>query len=369
MDNTVLVSEALMYANCHRSAATKDNIVNVMAVYFSLEEVKLAKDLLWSNFEHIGILEEKRNRRDSPSRTEAMAVCDDIIDTLHLLADNQVKFVCYAENWNRIPKTQPESANIVVLADRLEKLEGLLKIHDERLSELRVDVTKNQEKMISVEETIDTHGQLLQDHETYQVSKGNSDHDKEVPSADGVISVDSEEVENRDEEDVPGSYRDVCIASTSAGGGPVSTETEEVTSGGDDTFKRPAYVMRREKRFESRNARWQQGSELQSARGGNKIVGKAKNSGLSSASTPTLSNFFISRVNKSVTVEKIKNYLRTRGVQQRNLIKTSHRDAENASFKLTIEPKDVNRVFNENFWPEGIWIRQWYEKSGGANQF
>ena len=230
-------------------------------------------------------------------------------------------------------------------------------------------MTKNQEKMISVEETIDTHGQLLQDHETYQVSKGNSDHDKEVPSADGVISVDSEEVENRDEEDVPGSYRDVCIASTSAGGGPVSTETEEVTSGGDDTFKRPAYVMRREKRFESRNARWQQGSELQSARGGNKIVGKAKNSGLSSASTPTLSNFFISRVNKSVTVEKIKNYLRTRGVQQRNLIKTSHRDAENASFKLTIEPKDVNRVFNENFWPEGIWIRQWYEKSGGANQF
>ncbi len=59
-DHRTLVSEILLYANHHRKTSTNDNLATALAVYFDLDEVKEARDLIWAEFEDDNILDEDK---------------------------------------------------------------------------------------------------------------------------------------------------------------------------------------------------------------------------------------------------------------------------------------------------------------------
>ena len=90
----------------------------------------------------------------------------------------------------------------------------------------------------------------------------------------------------------------------------------------------------------------------------NRLVGQAQNTGLLAAPMPSR-DFFISRVNKNVTVDQLGAYIKSKGVEYRNLIKTNHADAVHGSFRLTISLSDVKNVQNAAFWPKDLWVRKW----------
>ena len=358
MEQVSIVNEAVMYANWHRGAATKDGIVNVMSVFYTNDELKEAKDLLWLLFDQFDVLGDKCKRRDSHNRRECMATCEDIIDALNTLAEKQVKFICYASKWDRIPKSDPESANTVVLSEKIARLECLIKNHDNRLSELRIDVDKNQDSVRGVEDTSATHGNLLQELKSVAGS--------------GSKEIDRQNLVDEDAESSEGSSASGGASSLWSGvvqtPGPSSSgSSDDLTKTGDSGdaleggFVRNPHDVRKEKK----TAQW---NKKQQWKGKNqRLIGNANSCDISGAPTPSR-DFFVSRVDKSVTIEKITAYIRKKGVQFRNLVKTSHTEAANASFKLTIDFKDVDTVYQETFWPKGVWVRKWQVRNEARNE-
>ena len=54
---TPLLNETLMYADFHRKGATKENIVKVLCSFYSDDELKSAKSLLYKQFGHLNVLQ------------------------------------------------------------------------------------------------------------------------------------------------------------------------------------------------------------------------------------------------------------------------------------------------------------------------
>ncbi len=60
-----------------------DCLIKAICGSFKPEEVQHAKDMLWNKFGDYDIRKEHIDRRDSPNRTEIMAMSEDINDALH----------------------------------------------------------------------------------------------------------------------------------------------------------------------------------------------------------------------------------------------------------------------------------------------
>ncbi len=57
--------------------------------------------------------------------------------------------------------------------------------------------------------------------------------------------------------------------------------------------------------------------------------------------------------------EEMGQYIKDEGVHCRELVKTSHNDSVNGSFKLTVAFSDAEKVIDSSFWPSDIWVRKW----------
>ena len=111
-----LMSEALMYAEFHRSSASKENIVNTMCGFFNGDELKTAKTLLYNRFGSLNILQHSADRRTIENRTDLMAICSDIVDDLFKLEESNISVLCGAANWKQLPKMNPEEITNVNMA-------------------------------------------------------------------------------------------------------------------------------------------------------------------------------------------------------------------------------------------------------------
>ena len=68
---------------------------------------------------------------------------------------------------------------------------------------------------------------------------------------------------------------------------------------------------------------------------------------------------FVSRVQNG-DINDMKIYLSNNGVTVRNIVKTLNNMSMFNSFKISIEVLDLRKVFNDNFWPTGIYCKLWY---------
>ena len=90
-----LMSEALMYAEFHRSSASKENIDRTMCGFF------------------------------------------DLIDDLFKLEENNIQVVCVASNWKRLPRINPEEVTQISMADKLAQLKSKLSFYDAALIDVK----------------------------------------------------------------------------------------------------------------------------------------------------------------------------------------------------------------------------------------
>ena len=373
----VLVSEVLMYAKHHRHAATRDNITKIMAAFFNIDELKEAKDKLWEAFAAVGLLGDKMNRRGSSNRSEHMAVCDDILEALCKLESENIDFKCYACRWDRIPKSSPETACNVMLSERLAAVEAMLKVHNQNLSELRSDVMKHESALEKVEGISSTRSNENEVAALPVARSGASGDTGAVDEEDDVLvaggeqgdehgAVGGQSVVNDDEirsmSPVPRNSRSQANQVRNI----IHNDTSRVGSFAglarsldDNSFRQPSHVIRRNKKNQNRIQR----QTNSNTRDNNRLVGTSTTSeGLTAAPTPSR-DFFVWRVHKSVTVEKMSNFVKKKGVQCRNMVKTSHKESVNASFKVSVALDDVAKIFNADFWPKGIYVRKWKTRS------
>ena len=132
-----LMSEALMYAEFHRSSASKENIVRTMCGFFKSDELRAAKSLIYERFRSLDILENAADRRTTENRSDLMAMCCDLIDDLFKLEENNIQVVCAASNWKRLPRINPEEVTQISMADKLAQLESKFSFYDAALIDVK----------------------------------------------------------------------------------------------------------------------------------------------------------------------------------------------------------------------------------------
>jgi hypothetical protein len=90
-------------------------------------------------------------------------------------------------------------------------------------------------------------------------------------------------------------------------------------------------------------------------------IGKSKEHGktnlLQSAPEPRR-YAFVYRVAKTVTVDNMKDYLKSEYIRYYDVECMSNEDAKFKSFKLEIPKTSVDKVFNPETWPENIYVRK-----------
>lgn len=386
----VLVSEFLMYANHHRKTSSKDSLVNALSVFFSPDDVKEAQALLWSEFEDKGFLPEVRNRRDSPNRTETMALCEDVICALAEIEEQGIVLSCHAKFWNKIPKAAPESTHEVSVANKVAELESRLSLYDHALATIRADVTNNLSRIVKAEDEGKTHGQLIQ-----QVIAADAARDKEWPRPSG-LGTSSNSTSNNAANNVNVTPAPVAAAappvvllpantnSTTVGVNGISGGRQRcnstpnvgaLTSETERPFIRQSWDRRRQQRQEQRQDRrntTNQDNNINQQRQGGRysnqgtrsmgaratVIGQASGTGLNAAPMPSR-DFFIWRVQKGTTVDQMGQYIRQKGVDYRELVQMNHAESANASFKLSVSFSDADKLRDSSFWPDGIWVRKW----------
>ena len=400
-----VVSEALMYANFHRSTSSTDSIVTVLSSFYTTEELRAAKEALWRGCNDHEILGEWRERRDSPNRSESMAICEDIMQALISIEEKCCNLVCYGTQWSRIPKTSPECANFVSMSDRLEAMDAKFRLYEEKMTSVCNELAAQKEKLRQTDSENKTHGKLIQDivstnqgvlcgrkrpspkkmvpirrSDPDVVSPPSVEADAVVPLVGGNSTIDvSKQADASSSDGTAGGSSDDSVASGSSNDS-IADGSSDGSDANDESDEVPIPVAGSSKDAE-RNANgvglaatssssyaskvteqgeWQVMTKRvrPNKKNQGRVIGQANDSGCLAAPSPSR-DFFISRVNKNVTVAQLGDYIKSKGVEFRQLTKTNHVDAVHGSFRLTIEYSDVHKVQNAVFWPKGLWVRKW----------
>ena len=82
--------------------------------------------------------------------------------------------------------------------------------------------------------------------------------------------------------------------------------------------------------------------------------------GLEGAPPPT-KPIFVYRI-KCGETEVIKQYMEENGVTVSEIIKMSHEQSKFHSFKVLINKPDLEKVFDDLFWPAGVHCKMWWSR-------
>ena len=58
----------------------------------------------------------------------------------------------------------------------------------------------------------------------------------------------------------------------------------------------------------------------------------------------------------------IKKYMEENGVSVSEVTKTSHDQSKFSSFKVSISKLDLDKVFDDLFWPSGVHCKMWWNR-------
>ncbi len=339
-------------------ASSKDCLINTICCSFKPEEVPHVKDMLWNKFVDYDILKEYIDRRDSPNRTEIMAMSEDIIDVLHDLEENEIDVICYAVNWHRVPKVKPEAMSDLSVAEKLAEIEAKFKLYDNSLSELkksqsRLRIELPMWRMIVVcmatcysslhlvrPELEARRHSLVYNIPAFKLNRGNQA---------SSISVASSYVKT-----TTGRLNVVNELKPNGRSRTSSAPDSSILLGGCTAhFLRTVHDIRRNERS-SRNGTSHSGNN---ARRG-VIMGQCAGTGLRAASLPNR-DFFISRIHKDDGLEVMRQYIRSKGVVIKDFVQTSHVDSVFNPFILSVVITDVEKVRDPYMWPSYVFIRKW----------
>jgi hypothetical protein len=113
----------LCYVCTHISNSTKNELINTIHNYYTLEELVEAKQILHKIYSGIGAF---KIRKDSPNRSEKIAHTDDIVNALYDLDQEGNDFQFVAKNVRRMPQWDPNVSDNFALAERLSNHDGKL---------------------------------------------------------------------------------------------------------------------------------------------------------------------------------------------------------------------------------------------------
>jgi hypothetical protein len=345
---SLVVNPVLAYMSCNMNSSTADDITRSCQDFYSVQELILAKDILWAvgSVQH---LPPKRRRREGKYRTESEAITSDIVEALSLLdaADKMPRFGVDAALLKRIPGPVPTENNTMSLCTRLLDLECRMNRAEENLSsnvcktlELEEKVTKTTSYAAKAATSLSKKTLELEDKLSGTATtsgwpslRSNTNQPAARPHQPSVPSVDQRDVP------VPGTARthDVKM-SHAASTTSLTSAASSQPSGNQEEFQYPRYHRRRK-------------TTIRGTRAGSNIRIKG-------APEPSR-DVFVYRVDKGTT--DIEDFLTDNGINSRSVIIVSNNEARFSSFKVEVKVSELEKLLDPEFWPDGICVRRFYK--------
>ena len=155
-NNNVCVNEMLAYINTYRHSSGKKRIREVCAGFYNEDEIFEAKTVLHSkNPSLFGECVKRQDSTTSGGRTKDEANLDDIYDWFRKLDDNDIKLNICAKNLRRVPRFNPEEAEITSMLERLIKVEEAMFAEKGSHMELIGRTCKLEEKVFTGTESLE----------------------------------------------------------------------------------------------------------------------------------------------------------------------------------------------------------------------
>lgn len=379
-----LLSEVLMYAEFHRNGATKENLVNTMCGFFSNEEIKSAKNLLYDRYGDRNLLQNQAERRTTETRSDLMATCCDVIDDLFKLEENDITVICAASNWKRLPKINPEEVTNISIADKLAKMEAKFAIYDSALSDVKAHNSKVDIRVRALESN--PRSATNRNKVWPSIVSTNEGKRKEVPPARVPLPQVPASVPN-----MPTSVPNVPASVPNVPAGVLNVPADvpeaphtvrnallnlrDTSDDGSNTIDDgPAWSVYRPNSSRRRgrtqvhdkgpNSRENSGRDVNSGfrRRRGALRGQSTKGGLGAGPLP-VRDFFIYRVNKSEGVEAVRDHMKTHNIIARDIVAKNMADSKYSSFKVSVDVVDKENMMNPDMWPVGMCIRKWRDYS------
>ena len=391
-------NELLAYTLHYFSCSSLDTLRKTILLFYTPEEISTAKDVLWDS--NVGVISSNKQRRISTTTRAAHEA--DISDILSAISEldqrgELQKGKYYAVDLSRLPKHTPEESNTVAMLDRLRALElQLSEIKDMTLVN-NAQVDTNKKRISSVNQTV-----LLLNN---QVDLMASDVNKWKPTYSDAVSSTvpklntkntthnnvgqsgtlqqnnvSQNVNHADanvnfEQMVPhtvGGMSRRGRLNPRGGGGrgrgvsnrsnhPFFHSLQGYRSNSVTSIPQSVASSNAASSYVDNNSEFQYPSfyRRKMRRKTKTVTGQADNVRLKGAPLPSR-DIFVFRVDRYATEDELKGFIIDNGVPVRELTCVSHADAKYKSFKLTVSVKDVEKVFDEDFWPCGIMVRRYF---------
>ncbi len=400
-----MINELLMYAENHRHDSSKDHLEMVISGQFSVDLVDQARSTLVREFGHLCLFhgDMQKKRQSSCNRSEVMAMVGDIVKALELLEQNHVGAVFVAKDWSKVPKVHPEQVTDLSMADKVAQIEAKLQMYEQTMSQLRGETLATKDRITSLESDSEAHGQQLhQILSSVVLKKG----DSKTPSmAQAVIggassgpmaagsggsglpvtilgastATDTDDSDDHDGENVStsseppaaslGNNRDVFF---SPQGRPASKQLQaaqllgrgRANSEPDGTsnqapFYRPKDQLRRERN--KKHLQQPKGRPPPASQVGTRIqpiIGQAKDTLIRAAPAPDV-ELTVTRVDSNCSLKNLSDYINRKGVVHLDLQVLKEGPYYN-TYYVKIAQRDVHKVRDGNFWPEGIHVRKYF---------
>lgn len=297
-------------------SSTKEKTKDVILSFYDVAEIAEAKNRLYTD--HKETVGKPPSRRGSSRRSEEEADMMDIIEALDKLDKSGVIPEYLARNGNRVPLILPEAQNEhQTCSINMQSIER-------RVAQLELAMSEKQ--------ATPNLGRSYSEAANYSSMPRSGTHVMQFsPSA----TLMQKSIRERSE-------KENIISSDRSAYDPRSRQTthrgiRDSVRGGDNHRSRAVVAI---------------------GTGGNQRIG---DSGLKGAPPPKR-DFFVYRVDKGETKERVIDHLKCLGVDAINIERTSHEDAKFASFRLTTNREFLDVVMNPDNWPEGIRVRPFYQK-------
>ena len=376
----MIFNELLFYAAYHIHRANNDNVKKCICTFYTDIEIVEAKKCLWDNLEEI--LGRYRDRNNSDNRAASSQHVTDILTALRKLDEISQLPTIAALNYDRIPKVEPEECNVAFMAQRLQKLENVIQNYDERIADLRTDISrvqldvqkKSTHKNQHEENTQIGRSRTISDS-ILQMSSTSQDPAFISKSRPGGVGNTAEENSHhiahfRGKAKPRSSYQERKRNSSnhqtsqlrSVGlnpqderrnsSRPTTGETYDISYAqkvaldpydAGDGFQYPRQFVKRQRHRQA----WGVGNR--------ECVSSVDSDALRGAPSPSR-YIFVYRVLEGNTVA-IKDYCLKQGIQVRHVSLRSNAQAKYRSFVVEVSVNDQKKVINGNFWPNGIHVR------------
>lgn len=365
----VIIEPVLSYIWFSMQSCTVDNIKIATVGHFCLDAVNAAKNVLWEHADN-SVIGEQLRRRATPTRSEKEAHVIDILDAFGKLDKaNKVPLLAIdAFSLGVIPKHKPDEFTSIAVVDRLDKLEGIVKILQETTDKLAcenlvitekiadekisyADIASHGLDSINLKTTMLRTDSMMphrpQSSDGFSKGRGRGGWTSNAPRGRGNARFQSStmlfpctNVYNPLSTDQRASSTDrLSTHSNARSESQASYYASE--SAADDGFRLPnAQLKRRTRRV---------------------IKGQANlstSSGFKGAPEPQR-ELFIFRVHPETETDELREYIINNKFSVRDLECVSNPNAKFKSFRLAVPASEFKNLFDEGLWPSGVRVRKY----------